>query len=47
MFYTITIFVKLEEKESQVNKYIHTDLEHWGPTDFRVSSTDPLGASVR
>lgn len=41
------IFVKLEEKGSQVNKYIYTDLEHWGLTDSRVSSTDPLGASVR
>lgn len=43
----MTIFVKLEEKGSHVNKYIHTDLERWGLTGSRVSSTDPLGASVR
>lgn len=43
----MTIFAKLEEKGSQVNKHIHTDLGHWGLTDSRVSSTDPLAASVR
>lgn len=47
MFYTMTVFAKLEEKGSQVNKHIRTDQEHWGLTDSQVSSTDPLGASVR